>query len=312
MALDIIAAIITYAAVAAGAWFLGGYMLKVYRGERVWLSSVIRPVERFTYRAIGVDEEREQTWVWYLVSMLAITAVSIVFTFLILRFQDHLPLNPQNFRGVAPDLAFNTAVSFATNTNWQNYAGETTMSYFTQMVALVMHNFLSAAMGMAIAIVIIRAIARRTMSTLGNFWVDMVRGTLYVLLPISVVVALVLVANGAIQNFSGYTTVHTVAGGVQTIAQGPVASQEAIKDLGTNGGGFFNANSAHPFENPNGFTNAMEIFIVLLIPFGLVVTFGPNGWATSSRGSPWGRPWRSSSLAPSVSPPGRSRRAILR
>jgi potassium-transporting ATPase potassium-binding subunit len=274
MALDIIAAIITYAAVAAGAWFLGGYMLRVYRGERVWLSPVIRPMERFTYRAIGVDEEREQTWVWYLMSMLAITAVSIVFTFLILRFQDHLPLNPQNFPGVAPDLAFNTAVSFATNTNWQNYAGETAMSYFSQMVALVVHNFLSAAMGMAIAIVIIRAIARRTMSTLGNFWVDMVRGTLYVLLPLSIVVALVLVANGAIQNFSGYTTVHTVAGGVQTIAQGPVASQEAIKDLGTNGGGFFNANSAHPFENPNGFTNAMEIFVVLLIPFGLVVTFG--------------------------------------
>ena len=274
MALDIIAAIVTYAAVAAGAWFLGGYMLKVYRGERVWLSPVIRPLERFTYRAIGVDEDREQTWVWYLVSMLAITAVSIVFTFLILRFQDHLPLNPQNFPGVAPDLAFNTAVSFATNTNWQNYTGETTMSYFSQMVALVVHNFLSAAMGMAIAIVIIRAIARRTMSTLGNFWVDMVRGTLYVLLPLSVIVALVLVANGAIQNFNGYTTVHTVAGGLQTIAQGPVASQEAIKDLGTNGGGFFNANSAHPFENPNGFTNAMEIFIVLLIPFGLVVTFG--------------------------------------
>ena len=274
MALDIIAAIITYAAVAAGAWFLGGYMLRVYRGERVWLSPVIRPVERFAYRAIGVDEEREQTWVWYLVSMLAITAVSIVFTFLILRFQDHLPLNPQNFPGVAPDLAFNTAVSFATNTNWQNYTGETTMSYFSQMVALVVHNFLSAAMGMAIAIVIIRAIARRTMSTLGNFWVDMVRGTLYVLLPLSVVVALVLVANGAVQNFNDYTSVHTVAGGMQTIAQGPVASQEAIKDLGTNGGGFFNANSAHPFENPNGFTNAMEIFIVLLIPFGLVVTFG--------------------------------------
>jgi K+-transporting ATPase ATPase A chain len=274
MALDIIATMVTVGAVATGAWFLGGYMLKVYRGERVWLSRVIRPVERFTYRLIGVDEEREQTWVWYLVSMLAITAVSVVFTFLILRFQDHLPLNPQNFPGVAPDLAFNTAVSFATNTNWQNYAGETTMSYFSQMVALVVHNFLSAAMGMAIAIVIIRAIARRTMNTLGNFWVDMVRGTLYVLLPLSVVVALVLVANGAIQNFNGYTTAHTVAGGVQSIAQGPVASQEAIKDLGTNGGGFFNANSAHPFENPNGFTNAMEIVIVLLIPFGLVVTFG--------------------------------------
>jgi potassium-transporting ATPase potassium-binding subunit len=274
MALDIIAAVVTYAAIAAGAWFLGGYMLKVFRGERVWLSPVLRPVERFAYRLIGVDEEHEQTWLGYLVSILAVTSVSIVFTYLILRFQDHLPLNPQNFPGVAPDLAFNTAVSFATNTNWQNYSGETTMSYFSQMVALVLHNFLSAAMGIAIAIVIIRAVARRSMSTLGNFWVDIVRGTLYVLLPISVVAAFILVANGAAQNFSDYTTAHTVAGGLQTIAQGPVASQEAIKDLGTNGGGFFNANSAHPFENPNGFTNAMTIFIVLLIPFGLVITFG--------------------------------------
>ncbi|HYA01295.1 MAG TPA: potassium-transporting ATPase subunit KdpA [Candidatus Binatia bacterium] len=274
MVLDIIAAVITYGAVAVGAWLLGGYMLKVYRGERVWLSPVLRPVERITYRLVGVDEAGEQTWVWYLVSLLALTAVSILFTFLILRFQDHLPLNPQNLPGVAPDLAFNTAVSFATNTNWQNYSGETTMSYFSQMVALVVHNFLSAAMGMAVAVVVIRAIARRTMRTLGNFWVDMVRGTLYVLLPISFVVAIILVANGAIQNFSGYSIAHTLAGPLQTIAQGPVASQEAIKDLGTNGGGFFNANSAHPFENPNGFTNAMEIFIVLLIPFGLVITFG--------------------------------------
>ena len=171
-------------------------------------------------------------------------------------------------------LAFNTAMSFATNTNWQNYTGETTMSYFSQIVALVLHNFLSAAMGMAIAIVVIRAIARRTMSTLGNFWVDTVRGTLYVLLPISVVIALVLVANGAIQNLSGYSIVHTLTNGMQTIAQGPVASQEAIKDLGTNGGGFFNANAAHPFENPNGFTNALEIFACLVIPFALAITFG--------------------------------------
>ena len=274
MAPDIIAAIVTYAAIGVGAWFVGGYMLKVYRGERVWLSPVIRPVERVTYRLIGVDEQREQSWVIYLVSLLALTLVSIVFTFLILRFQNHLPLNPQHFAGVAPDLAFNTAVSFATNTNWQNYAGEATMSYFSQMTGLVLHNFLSAAMGMAIAIALIRAIARRQTSTVGNFWVDMVRGTLYVLLPISIVAAIVLVANGAVQNFGDYTTAHTLTGATQTIAQGPVASQEAIKDLGTNGGGFFNANSAHPFENPNGFTNAMEIFLVLLIPFGLVITFG--------------------------------------
>jgi K+-transporting ATPase ATPase A chain len=274
MVLDIIAVIITYVAVGVGAWFIGGYMLKVYKGERVWLSRVIRPVEAFTYRVIGVDEEHEQGWISYLVSIFAVTLVSIAFTYVVLRFQDHLPFNPQNLPGVPAPLAFNTAVSFATNTNWQNYGGETTMSYFSQIVGLVLHQFLSAAMGISVAIVVIRAIARRTMTTLGNFWVDMVRGILYVLLPLSAVLALVLVANGAIQNFSGYSIVHTLTNGVQTIAQGPVASMEAIKDLGTNGGGFFNANAAHPFENPNGFTNSLEIFTCLLIPFGLTITFG--------------------------------------
>ena len=274
MALDIIAAVITYAAVGVGAWFIGGYMVKVYKGERVWLSRVVGPVERFTYKIIGVDADYEQGWIAYLVSILAVTVVSVAFTYLVLRFQDHLPLNPQNLPGVPAPLAFNTAISFATNTNWQDYGGETTMSYFSQIVALVIHQFLSAAMGMAVAIVVIRAIARRTMSTLGNFWVDMVRGVLYILLPISFVVALILVANGAIQNFSNYSVVHTLTNGLQTIAQGPVASMEAIKDLGTNGGGFFNANAAHPFENPNGFTNSLEIFVCLLIPFGLTITFG--------------------------------------
>ena len=274
MVLDIIAAAITYAAVGVGAWFIGGYMLKVFKGERVWLSSVIRPVERLTYKIIGIDEEHEQGWLAYLVSLLAVTVVSIAFTYVVLRFQDHLPLNPERLPGVPAPLAFNTAVSFATNTNWQNYAGETTMSYFSQIVALVLHQFLSAAVGIAVAIVVIRAVARRTMSTVGNFWVDIVRGILYVLLPISVLLALVLVANGAIQNFSNYSVVHTLSNGLQTIAQGPVASMEAIKDLGTNGGGFFNANAAHPFENPNGFTNSLEIFTCLLIPFGLTITFG--------------------------------------
>jgi len=274
MVFDIIAAVVTYAAVAVGAWFIGGYMLKVYRGERVWLSRVIRPVETFTYKLIGVDEDHEQGWIAYLVSILAVTVVSIAFTYAVLRLQDHLPLNPENLPAVSPTLAFNTAMSFASNTNWQNYSGETTMSYFSQIVALVLHQFLSAAMGMSVAIVVIRAIARRTMSTLGNFWVDMVRGILYILLPISAVIALILVANGAIQNFSGYSVVHTLTNGLQTIAQGPVASMEAIKDLGTNGGGFFNANAAHPFENPNGFTNSLEIVACLVIPFGLTITFG--------------------------------------
>jgi potassium-transporting ATPase potassium-binding subunit len=274
MVLDIIAAVITYAAVGVGAWFIGGYMVKVYKGERVWLSPVLGPVERATYKVIGVDAEHEQGWISYLISLLAVTVVSIAFTYLVLRFQNYLPFNPENFPGVPAPLAFNTAISFATNTNWQNYAGETTMSYFSQIVGLVIHQFLSAAVGIAVAIVVIRAIARRTMSTLGNFWADMVRGILYILLPISVVLALVLVAFGSIQNFSNYTVVHTLTNGLQTIAQGPVASMEAIKDLGTNGGGFFNANSAHPFENPNGFTNSLEIFICLLIPFGLTITFG--------------------------------------
>jgi K+-transporting ATPase ATPase A chain len=274
MVFDIVAAVITYAAVAAGAWFIGGYMFKVYRGERVWLSRIVRPVETCAYKLIGVDEEREQGWIAYVVSILAVTFVGIAFTYIVLRLQDHLPLNPQSLPAVSPTLAFNTAISFASNTNWQNYAGETTMSYFSQIVALVLHQFLSAAMGMSVAIVVIRAIARRTMSTLGNFWVDMVRGILYILLPISAVLALILVANGAIQNFSGYSAVHTLTNGLQTIAQGPVASMEAIKDLGTNGGGFFNANAAHPFENPNGFTNSLEIFSCLLIPFGLTITFG--------------------------------------
>jgi potassium-transporting ATPase potassium-binding subunit len=274
MVLDIIAAVITYAAVGVGAWFIGGYMVKVFKGERVWLSRVVGPAERLTYKIIGVDAEHEQGWVAYLVSLLSVTVVSIAFTYLVLRFQDHLPLNPENLPGVPAPLAFNTAISFATNTNWQNYGGETTMSYFSQIVALVIHQFLSAAVGISVAIVVIRAIARRTMSTLGNFWVDMVRGILYVLLPISVVLALVLVASGSIENFNSYTVVHTLTNGLQTIAQGPVASMEAIKDLGTNGGGFFNANSAHPFENPNGLTNSLEIFICLLIPFGLTITFG--------------------------------------
>jgi K+-transporting ATPase ATPase A chain len=274
MVLDIIAAVITYAAVGAGAWFIGGYMVKVYKGERVWLSPVLGPVERATYKLIGVDAEHEQGWISYLISLLAVTVVSIAFTYAVLRFQNYLPFNPENLPGVPAPLAFNTAMSFATNTNWQNYSGETTMSYFSQIVGLVIHQFLSAAVGMAVAIVVIRAIARRTMSTLGNFWADMVRGILYILLPISVVLALVLVAFGSIQNFSNYTVVHTLTNGLQTIAQGPVASMEAIKDLGTNGGGFFNANAAHPFENPNGFTNSLEIFICLLIPFGLTITFG--------------------------------------
>ena len=278
MASEIVGVIVTFAAVVLCARPLGTYMAKVFSGERVFLSRVFHPVERAVYRVIGVEEDDEQTWVGYLAATLIVTVVSILFTFLLLRFQDKLPLqsviNPQGLPGVAPDLAMNTSISFATNTNWQNYAGETTMSYFSQMVALVMHNFLSAATGLALAIALIRGLARRSGRTLGSFYVDVTRCILYVLLPIAVIGTIVLVSQGAIQNFSGYTQAHTLSGVTQTIAQGPVASQEMIKDLGNNGGGFFNANSAHPYENPNGFTNAFTIFSLLLISISLTFTFG--------------------------------------
>jgi K+-transporting ATPase ATPase A chain len=278
MALEILGVALIFVAVVLCARPLGKYMAKVFSGERTFLSRFLRPVERGVYRVIGVKEDDEQTWVRYLAAVLVVTVASIVVTFLLLRFQDRLPLqsviNPQGFPGVAPDLAMNTSISFATNTNWQNYGGETTMSYFSQMVALVMHNFLSAATGLALAIALIRGLARRSGKTLGSFYVDVTRGILYVLLPLSIIGTIVLVSQGAIQNFSPSTVVRTLSGVTQTIAQGPVASQEMIKDLGNNGGGFFNANSAHPFENPNGFTNAFTIFSLLLIAVSLTFTFG--------------------------------------
>jgi potassium-transporting ATPase potassium-binding subunit len=275
---EILGVVVIFAAVVLCARPLGSYMAKVFTGERTFLSRVLHPVERGVYRLIGVKEDDEQTWVGYLTATLVVTVVSILVTFLLLRFQDKLPfqsvVNPQGLPGVAPDLAMNTSISFATNTNWQNYAGEATMTYFSQMVALVMHNFLSAATGLALAIALIRGLARRSGRTLGSFYVDVTRGTLYVLLPLAVLGTIFFVSQGAIQNFSPYTTVHTLSGVTQTIAQGPVASQEMIKDLGNNGGGFFNANSAHPFENPNGFTNAFTIFSLLLIAVSLTFTFG--------------------------------------
>jgi potassium-transporting ATPase potassium-binding subunit len=275
---EILGVVVIFAAVVLCARPLGSYMAKVFTGERTFLSRLLHPVERAVYRLIGVKEDDEQTWVGYLTATLVVTVVSILVTFVLLRFQDKLPfqsvVNPQGLPGVAPDLAMNTSISFATNTNWQNYAGEATMSYFSQMVALVVHNFLSAATGLALAIALIRGLARRSGRTLGSFYVDATRGILYVLLPIAVLGTIVLVSQGAIQNFSPYTTAHTLSGVTQTIAQGPVASQEMIKDLGNNGGGFFNANSAHPYENPNGFTNAFTIFSLLLIAVSLTFTFG--------------------------------------
>jgi potassium-transporting ATPase potassium-binding subunit len=274
VALVIAGAVLTLVAIAVAAWFLGRFMADVFEGRRTFMHPLLRPVEVFWYRLVGIDEAKEQGWVAYLLAMLAVTVVSLLFTYVILRVQDHLPLNPQGFGPVPADLAWNTAVSFTTNTNWQNYTGEQTMSYLSQAVALVLHNFLSAATGIALAIALVRGLARHSSKTIGNFYVDVTRSILYVLLPISVIGAFILVSQGAIQNFNGYTAVHTLQGAAQLIAQGPVASQEVIKDLGNNGGGFFNANSAHPFENPNGFTNQFTIFLELVTPFALVVTFG--------------------------------------
>jgi K+-transporting ATPase ATPase A chain len=264
---------------------LGAYMAKVFAGERTWMHRVLRPVEAAVYKLCGIDENHEQRWTQYAGGVLVLSAVSIVFTYLLLRLQQWFPLNPQGLGNVGTDLAFNTAASFGTNTNWQSYVPETTMSYLSQMLALATHNFWSAAMGIAVAIAVIRGFARHSVDTLGSFWVDFTRATLYVLLPLSVVGALLLCSQGAIQNFDSYTKVATVEGAVQTIPQGPLASQEAIKMIGTNGGGFTNANSAHPFENPTPFSNFIEMLMIFIIPAGLTYTFGKmvkdtrQGWA---------------------------------
>lgn len=253
---------------------LGLYMAKVFSGERTWLSPALIPVERGFYRLAGVDPRKEQGWLGYALAMLAFSLAGFLALYAILRLQAFLPLNPQGFTGLAPDLAFNTAVSFVTNTNWQNYAGEVTMSHFSQMAGLTVQNFLSAAAGMAMAVAVTRAFARSRAATLGNFWVDMTRATLYVLLPLAVVVALAFVATGLPQTLAANATAKTLEGAQQVIALGPVASQEAIKQLGTNGGGFFNANAAHPFENPTAFANYLGIFAMLSISAALVYSFG--------------------------------------
>src|ERR1700687_1040426 len=274
MVLELIGIAITFIAVTIGAWYLGGFMVKVFTGGRTFLHPVLRPVEVAFYRLSGIKEDHEQSWILYTVAMLAVQVVSFILTYLILRLQDHLPLNPMGFSGVAPDLAWNTTVSFVTNTNWQNYTGEQTMSYLSQMLGLVIHNFLSAATGIALAVALIRGMSARKLKTLDNFYVDATRAILYILIPMSVIAAFVLISQGVIQSLDPYATAHTVQGSTQRIPGGPCGSQEAIKDLGNNGGGPFNANSAHPFENPNGFTNQFELFLELLIPFALCVTFG--------------------------------------
>jgi potassium-transporting ATPase potassium-binding subunit len=266
---------------------LGAYMARVFEGERTFMHPVLRWLEALTYRVIGVREETEQRWMQYVASLLSFSALGFLIVYLLQRAQAYLPFNPQNFGtpNVSPDLAFNTAVSFVTNTNWQAYSGEATLSYFVQMAGLTVQNFASAAAGIAIAIALVRGFAREEKKTIGNFWVDVTRATVYVLLPLAFIGALFLCSQGVIQNLKPYTSVTTVEGTQQTIAQGPVASQEVIKQLGTNGGGFFGANSAHPFENPNPTTNLVEMFLIFLIPAGLTYTLGRmvndtrQGWA---------------------------------
>jgi K+-transporting ATPase ATPase A chain len=273
---------------------LGIYIAKVFAGERTFLHPVLRPVERLCYLLGGVDESVEQRWTQYTGSLLAFSVISFLILYALQRLQGILPLNPMGFSTahamsgatpMTPDLAFNTAASFLTNTNWQAYSGESTLSYLVQMAGLTVQNFVSAAAGLAVAMAVVRGFARHEAKTLGNFWADLVRGTVYVLLPMALIGALLLCSQGVIQNLKPYTTVTTVEGAKQVVAQGPVASQEAIKELGTNGGGFFNANSAHPFENPTPLTNLLEMFLILVIPAALTYTFGRmvgdarQGWA---------------------------------
>ncbi len=258
---------------------MGLYLVRVLDpAGRTPLDPALRPVERLCYRLLGVDPAKEQSWQRYTISLLAFSLVGLLFTYAILRLQNHLPLNPQGFGPVRADLAFNTAASFTTNTNWQNYAGESTLSYFSQMVALVFHNFGSAAAGIAVAAALVRGIARHSVKTIGIFWVDIIRANLYLLVPISIVFALFLVSQGMIDNFMPAVKarlVESAAGGAtQTIAQGPVASQVAIKMLGTNGGGFFNANAAHPYENPTPLSNFIQMLSIFCIPSGLTYYLG--------------------------------------
>jgi len=266
---------------------VGIYLARVLEGERTWLDPVFRPLERLLYKLTGVNAKEEMNWRQYAFAMLGFSAVSMVVTYAIERLQNLLPLNPQGLPAVGPDLAFNTAASFTTNTNWQSYVPETTMSYLTEMAGLATHNFFSAAVGIVVAVALVRGIKRTTSATIGNFWVDMTRTLFYILLPGSLLYALLLVAQGVPQNLKAYTTAHTLEAPLQTqtIGQGPVASQEAIKMLGTNGGGFYNANSAHPFENPTPFSNFLQILSIFIIPAGLTYTLGRmtgspgHGWA---------------------------------
>ncbi len=264
---------------------LGLFMAKVFNGEHTWLTPLLRPLEKTIYRLAGIDENAEMHWSTYVWALLIFNFLGFVVVFVIQMIQDKLPLNPQKLPGVSVDLAFNTAVSFMTNTNWQSYAGETTLSYFTQMLGLTVQNFLSAATGVAVLLALTRGLTRRSLQTIGNFWVDLVRTTLYVFLPLAFILAIILVGQGVVQTFSPAMHIQTLEGHSQIIPLGPAASQIAIKQLGTNGGGFFNANSAYPLENPTPLSNFLQMFSLLLIPAALTYTYGKmvgsrrQGWA---------------------------------
>jgi len=284
-AINFIEILVYLAIIVAITPIVGRYMTRVFAGEKTFLDPVLRPIEKGIYRVCGVDAGKDQTWVEWTIAMLVVNAASLVILYGMQRLQKFLPFNPNGFGAVSPDSSWNTAVSFTTNTNWQGYSGESTMSHFTQMAGLALHNFLSAATGIAIAVAVIRGVAREKASGIGNFWFDCTRALLWVLLPISFVAALFLVSRGAVQNFRADVEVKTVEGTVQKIPQGPVASQESIKELGTNGGGFFNANSGHPYENPTPGTNFVEMLLIFTIGAGLTSTLGRmtgskrHGWA---------------------------------
>jgi potassium-transporting ATPase potassium-binding subunit len=282
---DLVQPLVLLAAVALLTPPLGSHVARVMRGRPTFLHPVLGPVERLVYRSLRLEPDREQTWKAYARSLLAFSLASILGLYLLQPAQGLLPLNPDGFKGVAPDLALNTAVSFVTNTDWQNYAGEGTVSHLTQMAGLATQNFVSAGVGLAVAVALVRGLARRRAATIGNFWADLTRGVLFVLLPLSVLLAVLLMARGVVQNFDGHRPVSTLGGATQTLPGGPVASQEAIKELGSNGGGPYNANSAHPYENPDPVTNFLELLGLLVIPFALTATYGRlvgsrrQGWA---------------------------------
>ena len=285
---DLIQVFLFFALLTGLTPILGNYMYKVFSGEKHFMLPVLGWLERLTYKFSGVNSDEETNWKSYTFGLLLFSFIGFVFVFLIQVFQSHLPLNPANLPNVSWHSAFNTSVSFMTNTNWQGYAGETTLSYFVQMIGLTVQNFVSAAAGIAVLLALIRGIARKTTDKLGNFWTDLTRITLYVLLPLSILFAIVLVGQGVVQNFKHYETVQTLQGAQQVIPMGPAASQIVIKQLGTNGGGFFNSNSSHPFENPTPFSNLLEMLFLLLIPAALTFTYGKmvgstrQGWTIFS------------------------------